>query len=397
MARRWVGTYEIALRLPSVLGAVVSVALLYGLARRMFNERVAFVSALLLAVHPLVVQWSQQARGYTGIVALVIGVTWLFLRALECDTAGAWALYGVTLAVLILWHTFSALIFLPVHVLVAWRRPRAVAPWEVVVVALLPWFWVFVNRPPDELPTRWIPELTPQYAGRTLLEVSGAMGVGLALALVGAYLVRQHRRLLVGWAFLPFVAAAAASILDSSFLRLSDRLVPAFAILGGVAIVQSASRVRVAAVTAAAVGTLVGLILWYGHDGSQNWQGEDWKAATAYVMREGGAQVVYGRAAHVAYTYYGGQFANTGLVVQRRPWGGFSDDEHVIARFGAKLRVIRAQYIHASPDNPRVSLDRLLTSLRPGGRDFEPRCGLDAGARTRGAADAASDRQPRER
>ena len=173
-----IGTSELALRLPSVLGAVVSVVLLYGLARRMFDERVAFVSALLLAVHPLVVQWSQQARSYTVLVALVIGATWLFLRALERETSGAWALYGVTLTVLILWHPFSALIFLPVHVMVAWRRGRAILTWEAVVVAVIPWLWVFVRRPPAELPTAWIPDLTPQYAGRTLLEVSGAMGVG---------------------------------------------------------------------------------------------------------------------------------------------------------------------------------------------------------------------------
>ena len=342
-----IGTSELALRLPSVLGAVVSAVLLYGLARRMFDERVAFVSALLLAVHPLVVQWSQQARSYTGLVALVIGATWLFLRALERDTSGAWALYGVTLAVLILWHPFSALIFLPVHVMVAWRRARAILTWGAVVVAVVPWLWVFVRRPPAELPTAWIPELTPQYVGRTLLEVSGAMGVGLALALVGSYFVREHRRLLVAWAFLPFVAAAVASIHDPSFLsRYLIVCVPAFAILGGVAIVELASRVRVAAVTAAAAGTLVGLILWYGHDGSQNWQGEDWKAAAAYVMREGGARVAgTGAAGNVAYTYYDGQLADTGLVVERRPRGGFSDHQHVVARFGGKLRVVRAQSI----------------------------------------------------
>ena len=109
---------------------------------------------------------------------------------------------------------------------------------------------------------------------------------------------------------------------------------------------ELASRVRVAAVTAAAAGTLVGLILWYGHDGSQNWQGEDWKAAAAYVMREGGARVAgTGPAGNVAYTYYDGQLADTGLVVQRRPRGGFTDHQHVVARFGGKLRVVRAQSI----------------------------------------------------
>ena len=71
------GTSEFALRLPSVVGAVIAVGLLYGLARKMFGERVAFVASLLLALNPFVVKWSQQARAYTFLLVLVIASTWL--------------------------------------------------------------------------------------------------------------------------------------------------------------------------------------------------------------------------------------------------------------------------------------------------------------------------------
>ena len=94
-----VGTSELALRVVSVAGAVVAVALLYDLARKLFDERVAFVGALLLAINPLVVKWSQQARGYTILLALVVGSTLLLIRALETDARKDWALFCIAVVV----------------------------------------------------------------------------------------------------------------------------------------------------------------------------------------------------------------------------------------------------------------------------------------------------------
>ena len=54
--------------------------------------------------------------------------------------------------------------------------------------------------------------------------------------------------------------------------------------------------------------------MWYGRDGSQNWVGQDWKAATRVAMRHGGARVEPAWATP-AYAYYGGVIADTGFVV----------------------------------------------------------------------------------
>ena len=334
------GTSEIAVRLPSVAGAIAAVLLLYGLARRLYDRRVAFVAALLLAAHPLVVQWSQQARGYTLLVALVIAATWLLVHALDRDTVGAWAIYGLAVLVVIVWHVLSALVFLPVHVVFAWRSKRARFVWYSVVVVLLPWFALVATRPPDRLPTIWVPDLTAQYAGRTLLEISGAMGAGLLLALVGAFYAAEPRRLLVAWAFLPLAVAAVFSLYDSVFLsRYLIVAVPGFSLLGGVALVALAGNARLAAATVMAVGTVVGLAVWYSPDGSANWQGEDWRAATAFVMQRGGAEIQ--GASPTAYTYYGGHVARTGWILERRPRGGFRNRQGVYRYFGEKLRVVK--------------------------------------------------------
>ena len=58
-------------------------SLMVVLGRRLFDRWVGLASGLLVVTSPFVVQWSQQTRGYTMLLALVIGTTLLLLRALE--------------------------------------------------------------------------------------------------------------------------------------------------------------------------------------------------------------------------------------------------------------------------------------------------------------------------
>ena len=78
VARAWTslaGTSEWALRLPSVFGAMAACALLVVLARKVFDGWVALVSGILLATSPFLVKWSQQARGYTLLLAVSLVAT----------------------------------------------------------------------------------------------------------------------------------------------------------------------------------------------------------------------------------------------------------------------------------------------------------------------------------
>src|SRR5262245_59885259 len=76
------GTSEWALRFPSVVAAMVSSSLLVVLGRRLFDRWVALAAGLLLTTSPFVVRWSQQGRGYTMMIALVLVATLVLLRAL---------------------------------------------------------------------------------------------------------------------------------------------------------------------------------------------------------------------------------------------------------------------------------------------------------------------------
>ena len=117
------GTSEWAIRLPSVFAAMAACGLLVVVVRRLFDRRVALVSGLFLATSPFLVKWSQQARSYSFVLAAGILATLLLLRALERNSRGAWALYGLALSLVFAMQPVSAFVLVPAHlVLVAPRR-----------------------------------------------------------------------------------------------------------------------------------------------------------------------------------------------------------------------------------------------------------------------------------
>jgi len=337
------GTSEMALRLPSVIGAVVAVVLLYGLTRRLFDERVAFVASLLLAVNPFAVKWSQQARSYSILLALAIGSTWLLLWALERRRARAFALYALVTVTMISWQPFSALLLLPVHAFIARRDRRGLLWISEAALASVP--WIVRTKTVDDLhefgdpgtPLTWLPAPSFSAVAEAAISVPGALGVGVVIAALGVWRLEEHRSLLLVWAGLPWLLALAISLVQPAFL---DRYLivscPAFAILGAVALVRGVN-LRRWTVPATAVATGIGLMLWYAPSGGDNWLGENWRAATELVMQEGGGAQVTPTWARTAFHYYGGREGETGLIVVRQRTTG----EPVYAKFGEWLHVLK--------------------------------------------------------
>src|SRR5262249_6070059 len=69
-------------RLLSVIFGTLAIPALYFLAKLLFNRETALVSALLLAVSQVGIQYSQEARAYAQLLLLTICSAYLFLRAL---------------------------------------------------------------------------------------------------------------------------------------------------------------------------------------------------------------------------------------------------------------------------------------------------------------------------
>ena len=318
------GTSEWAMRFPSVLGAMLASALVVVLARKLFDDRVALVSGLLLATSPYFVKWSQQARAYPFLAAAAIVATLLLLRALERDGRAAWALYGLAFTGLLMTHAVAGLLLAPAHAVLVLRRRQRAMPHCLLACAIILAFgvtWVAqlamrTRGPTSE--TAWIPFPSAAYVRGSLLGISGAAGVGLVLALFGLWALWRARERdlplwLGSWAFGPFVFALLISFARPVFVdRYLVVAAPAFAMLAAVGLTSLAGRIRTGATLAVVVATCFGLVLWYQTTLKGNWRGEDWRAAASFVQsRTGGDVVAVPWWTHNESDYYGLQARDT--------------------------------------------------------------------------------------
>jgi len=313
------GDAEWALRFPSVVATMAACGLLVAVGRRLFDRRVGLIGGLLLATSPFLLLWSQQARSYSLVLASSVLATLLLLVALERGTRAAWVWYGVGLSLVFVLQPVSALVLLPAHAVAAAARREKLLPHGllapcVVVVLGVPWAVARAQQTPVD---NWLDRPSLGTTTTTLLDVSGAGGVGLALAIIGLVVLWRSEVLgrsawLGVWAFAPFALALLATFavrpvyLDRYLITAA----PAFALLGAVAL--TGIRVRAAAVLAAVVvaATAVGLVDWYRTAEDGNWRGEGWRDAVALVesrRAEADDVVVVPWWANPAATYYGAQ------------------------------------------------------------------------------------------
>ncbi|HSJ92542.1 MAG TPA: glycosyltransferase family 39 protein, partial [Gaiellaceae bacterium] len=316
------GRSEWALRFLSIVGSMLACGLLVILAHRFFERRVALVAGLLLAASPFVVKWSQQARGYTLGLAASLLATLLLLRALDRGTRRAWVVYGLALSLVVVWHPVVGVLLVPVHAVLAWQRRDAVLPHGLLAAIVagafaVPWAALVALRSTGEgVAMDWLTFPSLETAVWAVADVSGALGVGAVLAVVGVVALRRAGRSELAtwlgvWAAAPFALSLLVSLVRPIYL---DRYLlvaaPAFALLAAVALFALAPRVRLLAASALAAATAFGVVQWYALGVNGNWRGEDWRSATALVLErraEADAVVVAPWSAAPAARYYGAE------------------------------------------------------------------------------------------
>jgi 4-amino-4-deoxy-L-arabinose transferase-like glycosyltransferase len=145
-SRVW-GTGEVALRSLSALAGVLSVPVAWGIGQELAGRRAAFATAALVAVNPLFVWYSQEARAYALFTLLAALALLCFLRARREPTARRLAAFATVGALALLTHYFAVFLLAPmcVWLLVAGYRERRYAPAAAAVgvvglvgVALIP-------------------------------------------------------------------------------------------------------------------------------------------------------------------------------------------------------------------------------------------------------------------
>jgi len=151
----WVaGTSEVALRLPSAAFGALGVALTIAAGRRLFNWRVGLWAGAVMAVSPIHIYYSQEARSYTTVICLLLLTYLLLLRALDHSSPGRWTATGLAGLAAIYTHYWAILGLLPsVLLLRVWPSPYPMrdrllgyaAAASLIAACVVPWvIWSFV-------------------------------------------------------------------------------------------------------------------------------------------------------------------------------------------------------------------------------------------------------------
>jgi mannosyltransferase len=141
---RLFGDGALALRLPSALAGVLTVPVVWATAQQLAGRRAALVAAAIVAVNPLFVWYSQEARAY-GLFVLMTALAMLcFVRALDAPSPRNLAAFALAGALALLSHYFAVFLLVPMALwlLLDGRARRAtllaLGALAVVGLALLP-------------------------------------------------------------------------------------------------------------------------------------------------------------------------------------------------------------------------------------------------------------------
>jgi mannosyltransferase len=147
------GASETALRAPSVIAGVLSIPLMYSIAGAWLGKA-GMAAALLLAVSPLHVWYSQEARPYALLIFLALLAVRFLQRTMESPRSlGARVGFALTAAAAFYCHTvaiaFVGALALSVLLVVPGRERRSwLATFAVIVVMALPGVYLLLRIPP---------------------------------------------------------------------------------------------------------------------------------------------------------------------------------------------------------------------------------------------------------
>ncbi len=231
-----------ALRLPAVVFGVASVPALYFFARLVTTNREALLACALMTVNYQHIWFSQNARGYTGMLFWTLLTSIFFIRCASGGNHRAWILYGVAGALGIYTHLMMACVIVGHLVLYVWllvartRSGRRLSRSSFVpayglllacVLSVLLYAPVIpgvmahtVGAARDTQRYEWA---SPLWALAELVRGlrSGAVGGLLALAIGGVILLSgllsywRENRLIVGLFVFPGVVTAIAVLATS--------------------------------------------------------------------------------------------------------------------------------------------------------------------------------------
>jgi len=311
------GSTEFIVRLLSVIIGLGSVVAIYALAKQLFDARVGLLSALLLAISPLHIWYSQEARMYILVAALGLCSAHFMLLALREGQLWHWLAYVLSTALAMNTHYFAIFLapFQNVYMLYLLLQRRArrgvwkhwlLSQTAIVLLSVIGLAGIFSSES-----SYWWGLLDTWHGAPTFRDLVGLMfsfslgttAEGLLLYLGGLLLfgfcaawslvAHQQRRLSLSvddglvFTLLYLVVPLSTVFLLSQFrsfwvLRYIFPFLPPYCIIVARGIARMPGRVLGMLV----VGAIVLISLWPIANVYCYEQKENWRAAVQYIIAE---------------------------------------------------------------------------------------------------------------
>ncbi len=159
------GSDDMGLRSFGIVCGIASIIGVFLLVRRLFGRQAALVSVLLVALSPLLIRYSDEARMYSLATAIVVWAVYALIRALSDGSAARWKwwlLHGILVALGMWTHYFTALVWVAIWVwhliIVVWHKPGLkqlvqrlftrewLVTYGIAVALFLPWLFIMFGQ-----------------------------------------------------------------------------------------------------------------------------------------------------------------------------------------------------------------------------------------------------------
>jgi mannosyltransferase len=322
LLRGWVrlfGESETAVRSLSAIFGLLCIPAIYGLAFRVYDRRVASISAVLLSVNTFYIQYAQESRSYSLLLLLSIASSYFFIRGIREPSLRIWSAYTIASAAAFYSHIYSSLLIFT-HILSLFLLGRAhsvrlpaVASLGVTGILVLPLGlllsgqtaldWLHLPSAHDLLKAA---KRATGDGGKDLLTLYVGLCIWGGVATLRNFDRQWRSSLFLSiWLILPVGISLAFSYAVKPVFHVRYLIIslPALVILAAVGLVHARPTILRLALVLLLTTTISSKSLprWYSETGS------DWRGAVDYVLSEAqlGDKIAFDPPYnHIAFDYY---------------------------------------------------------------------------------------------
>jgi mannosyltransferase len=306
MLRGWIslGGGEVTVRLLSVIPGVASIPLSYAIGRRLFGRATGLGAAALLTVNAFLIQFAQEARGYSLALFLVLLSSYLFVRAVTEGGRRIWWAYALVTGLAPYAHFFAAFVVVAHIASLSFldRRPlrrTLMLVYAAIALLIAPLAAFVLTTSGSQI--GWIPPLSLGTVTSAVAQLAGARTVAGAVLLValfaicwlsalrilsdGAWPVRRSRHawglsLSIGWVVFPVTGALGISLINPLFVdRYLIVALPGLVLTAAIGLDRlKPSLAKIGLLTLVLLSLSQVAVLHVVRDK------DDWRSATRYVM-----------------------------------------------------------------------------------------------------------------